>query len=140
MKNLIKRIAFFGLFSTYFQIGFTQVFEIDYTNTQVCLGSVSVQVYDASNVALLPSPINLPPGSGTAIIGSCTSGLPAYLVLTDGSCSITVNVNTTYNCPASTPCTCSCIGSGRSFQVILAAQNCSSPPPPAQNRLTINLM
>lgn len=129
MKNLSKKIvAVIVLIQGIMQLN-TQTFDIDYTNTQVCSGSISVQVYDAFNNPLLPSPVNLPPGLGNCVVG-CQAGTPAYVIFTDGSCSITVNVGSGYNCPAAgAPCTCACITSGTSYQVATSATPscCSSP-------------
>ncbi len=120
MKNLILKIATLCLFVSIATIGKAQNFSITSTNSQVCLGTVTAQAYDAFNTPI-GAPYTVPAGTGGA---GCTTGVtnpPAYVIFTDGSCTITVNVNTTYNCPAANPCACSCIAGGRTFQVVLTA-------------------
>lgn len=118
MKNLFLRITIIFVCIVVSQIGKAQNFSITSTNTQVCLGTVTAQAYDVFNTPI-GTPYTVPTGSGGA---GCTTGVvnpPAYVIFTDGACSITVNVNTTYSCPAANPCTCTCIAGGKTFQVVL---------------------
>lgn len=121
MKNTFKIIVILIGFFAVLQKTSAQTWQVQYTNTQVCSG-VFVQIVDSSNNPLTTS-MGVPNGFGT-LLGTCTGGNPAYAKFTEGSCTIQVNLNSTYPCGASSPCTCTCITSGTSYGFSTTSPSC----------------
>lgn len=114
-----------GMFSFLANVINAQSWDIVCDNTQTCSG-ITVDVFDAFNNTIVTG-VALPGGTSKisgGVIGSCQTTAPAYVVFNDGTCSILVNMNSTYNCGAGSPCTCTCISSGTSYQVTIN----STPP------------